>query len=160
LLRKLSPVPARTPTAAVAVAAVATVLAVASAWHSGGRLWSLLDAQHSRYATLSASEREALPFDQAGLPGAVFAFYASLIGPGDRVYFQVGPPSHGARLDLATSFAAAARFALLPAVQTTSLAEATVVVSYRADPGRLHVPFLTQQKDGSLPAYVSRISSP
>jgi hypothetical protein len=120
----------------------------------------MLDNQHSRYATLSDSERQALPFDQPGLQGAVFGFYASLIGPGDRVYFQVGPREPGARRDLPAAFAAAARFALLPAVQATSLAEATVVVSYRADPGRLHVPFVTQQKDGSLPAYVSRISSP
>jgi len=153
-------VPARTPTAAATIAAVATVLALGSAWHSGGRLWRQLDAQQGRDASLSDSERQALPFDRIGLPGAAFAFYASLLGPGDRVYFQVGPREHAAKLDLSAAFAAAGRFALLPAVQTTSLAEATVVVSYRADPSRLHLSFVTQKEDGSLPVYVSRISSP
>ncbi len=57
-------------------------------------------------------------------------------------------------------FATAARFSLLPATVTSSLADATVVISYGADPHRLKVPFVTQVRLGRKPVYVSRISSP
>lgn len=140
-----------------AVVAAATLLALASAVHSGGGVWRGLDRRQAADARLSSSERRRAPLDRIGVPRAVFDFYASYLAPGDRVYFQVGP---GGKRGLPAAFAAAGRFSLLPAVQAGSLADATVVVSYLADPGALHVPFITQKEDGKQPIYVSRISAP
>ena len=52
------------------------------------------------------------------------------------------------------------RFYLLPAVQTTDLTDATVVVSYFEDPALLHMKFITQVQAGLQPLWVSRIRAP
>jgi hypothetical protein len=153
-------VPARTPASTAAIVAAATVLALVSAFHSGGHVWRLLGSQRETYAPLNDTERRRLPLEQIGVPGAVFDFYASYIVPGDRLYFQVRPGRPGATLDLPAAFAAAGRFYLLPGVQTENLADATVVISYFENPSDLHIPFTTQRQDGQQPVYVSRIRAP
>jgi len=148
------------PTAAASLAAAATVLALASALHSGDRVWRQVEHEQRSFARLTDSARRRTPIEQIGAPGAVFDFYAAYIAPGDRVFFQLPAVRQGSRPDLRAAFEAAGRFYLLPAVQTETLADATVVVSYREDPRRLHVAFITQEQDGRQPVYVSRISSP
>jgi len=150
-------VPAGVPTAAASLAAAATVLALASALHSGGHVWRELENERRAFAPLSTDERRRTPVERIGVPGAVLDFYAAYIVPGDRVYFQVRPERG---LDLSAAFDTAGRFYLLPAVEADTVADATVVVSYREDPRLLHVGFVTQTRDGRLPVYVSRISSP
>jgi hypothetical protein len=151
---KLGAVARRTATAAALVAAAATALALASAWHSGRTAWDRLDAGRASYAPLSATARRRLPFERAGVPGAVLDFYARYLARGDRVYFEVGRGADQA------AFEAAGRFGLLPATVTSSLEDATVVLSYDADPRRLHVSFLTQRRDGRRRVYISRIALP
>ncbi len=51
-------------------------------------------------------------------------------------------------------------FYLLPAVATDDLADATVVVSYHADPNTLPVRYVTQVSAGLQPISVSRIGAP
>jgi hypothetical protein len=148
------------PRAAASLAAAATVLALASAFHSGAGVWRELARQYRAYAPLGAGARRQAALAQIGVPGAVFDFYAAYIVPGDRVYFQVRPGSLGRVPDLPAAFEAAGRFYLLPAVQADTLADATVVVSYLEDPSQLHMSFVTQKQDGRRPIYVSRISAP
>jgi len=148
------------PPAAVALAAAATLLALGSALHLGRSLWRGLDRQRAAYAPLTSTERAAMPLAEVGVPGAVFDFYASFLAPGDRAYFQVPQGAPGRRRALLRSLEAAGRFALLPAVVTPTLADATVVLSYDADPSLLHVSFVTQRRDGRERVYVSRIGSP
>jgi hypothetical protein len=148
-------VPARLPATAALVAAAAIALALASALHSGRSVWRRLNRSHTEYARLSDTVRRRLPLEEIGVSGAAFDFYASYVGPGDRVYFQVRPGGPNA-----ATLAAAGRFYLLPATETASLADATVVASYDDDPSLLHVSFVTQRQDGRQPVYVSRISSP
>jgi len=81
--------------------------------------------------------------------------------PGAPLRLRRPPPSGlGPDLDLPSAVAAAGRFYLLPAVQATSLADATVVVSYFEDPSLLHLRFVTQVQAGEQPLYVSRIRAP
>ena len=150
----------RKPRVPAVLVATATALALVSAWHSGRHVWRQLDSQRATYARLTDTERRRAALDLIEVPGAIFDFYASYIVRGDRVYFQVLPSGLSPGLDLPSAVAAAGRFYLLPAVQTQNLADATVVVSYFADPNLLPVRYITQQRAGEQPLYVSRIRAP
>ena len=77
---------------------------------------------------------------------------------GDRIYYQV-PRTPFGTLDLHDTVASLGRYTLLPAVEVTDLDDATVVLSYEADPATLHIPFLAQWQYGSGIA-VSRVANP
>jgi hypothetical protein len=147
-------VPSRRPSAAAAAVALVTLLALGSVTYSGWHVWSGLQHRYRAAAPLTATERRRLPLARIGAPAGVFDFYDYYTGRGDRIFIDVGP---GASRPAVTT---AARFSLLPATVTSSLADATVVISYGTDPRRLKVPFVTQVRLGRKPVYVSRISSP
>jgi hypothetical protein len=131
------------------VAASAVALALASAWHSGRSVWHRLEHERTSFARLSDAQRRSFPIH----PSDAFDFFAQYTVPGDRVYFQAPPGRRAA-------FAAAGRYYLLPALVAAQLADATVVLSYDADPTRLHLHFVTQRRDGRRQIYVSRIGVP
>jgi hypothetical protein len=112
-------------------------------------VWHRLEHERTSFARLSDAQRRNFPIH----PGDAFEFFAQYTAPDDRVYFQVPPRERAA-------FAAAGRYALLPAFVTESLADATVVLSYGEDPARLHVHFVTRRRDGPKQVYVSRIGVP
>jgi hypothetical protein len=143
-----------------ALAAVATALALLSAWHSVGHMRRILGAERASYRALSATDRRRLPVSNMTLDGQIFDFYAAYLSKGDRVYFQVMPSGFSPAFDLPSIVAALGRWYFLPATQTTDLKKATVVVSYFEDPARLHVKFLTQVRAGLQPLWVSRIRAP
>ena len=120
----------------------------------------LLERERAAYATLTPDERRRGPVSAAGLDGGIFDFYAQYLSKGDRVYFQVMPSGFSSDYDLPTIVQALGRFYFLPAVQTTDLNDATVVVSYFEDPALLHRKFITQVRAGLQPLWVSRIRSP
>ncbi len=141
-------------------AAAATALAVFSAWHSGGYTWRLLDSGYATYAPMTSADRRQVLAAHVGVPGSIFDFYSTYIVPGDRIYFQVMPSGLSTDLTLPEAVAAIGRFYLLPGVETTNLADATVVVSFYEDPSLLHVKFITQVEAGLQPIWVSRIKAP
>jgi hypothetical protein len=153
-------VPIGKPRATAVLILAATVVALASALHSGPHMWRRLGTERRTYAPLTPTERRRAPLDGIEVPGAIFDFYATYIAPGDRIYYQVMQSGLSHDLDLPAAVAAAGRFYLLPAVQTESLADATVVVSYFEDPALLHVHYITQQQAGVQPLYISRIRAP
>jgi hypothetical protein len=140
------------------IAAVAVGVALYSAWHSGGHVWRRFSADYRTYAADTSLQRQHAPLDESGLPSDVFDFYAEHLHRGDRVYFQVLPVPFGNYLDLPGIIAAAGRFYLLPAVQVTDLRRATVVVSFRESPKKLHLHFTSQAEYGHRPIYVSRLA--
>jgi hypothetical protein len=142
------------------LAAVATALALLSAWHSIGHMRRILGAERSSYSAMAAAQRRRLPVANATLDGQIFDFFAAYLAKGDRVYFQVMPSGYSPSFDLPSIVAALGRWYLLPAMQTTDLKNATVVVSYFEDPAKLHVKFLTQVRAGLQPLWVSRIKAP
>ena len=143
-----------------AAAAAATAVALLSAWHSGRHVWRVLARERAQYAAYSANDRRHAAVSLAGLPPEVFDFYASYLSKGDRVYFQVSPSGFSHVEDLPSLVAAVGRYYLLPAVQVTDPARATVVVSYMADPGLLPLHYVTQQRAGLQPIFVSRTRAP
>ena len=62
--------------------------------------------------------------------------------------------------DLREIVSAVGRYYLLPAVQVRDMKDATVVLSWEADPARLGVHFVTQSRAGLQPFYVSRLKTP
>jgi hypothetical protein len=120
----------------------------------------LLLREGASYAALTPDDRRRAPVAAAGLDGGIFDFYARYLWKGDRVYFQVMPSGFSSDYDLPTIVQALGRFYLLPAVQTTDLNDATVVVSYFEDPALLHRKFITQVRAGLQPLWVSRIRPP
>jgi hypothetical protein len=150
----------RRPKPATALAALATVIALASAWHSGPGRWRQLDRQERQYGAYTDTQRRRAPLEALGLPADIFDFYRQYLVKGDRVYFQVRPSGFSSLLDYQTAFAYGGRYYFLPALQATDLKDATVVVSYFEDPSRLHVHYLTQQRAGLQPIFVSRIRAP
>jgi hypothetical protein len=143
----------RRPAAATLIAAVAVLVALASVAHSGPRIRRRLGTERTAYSHLTAAARRRAPLEAIGVPGAVFDFYSAYTVPGDRIYFQVPPGRRG-------GFAAAGRFYLFPAIETSDPADATVVLSYGERPGALRLPFLTQRRFGRQQVYVSRVGVP
>jgi hypothetical protein len=143
-----------------ALAALATVVALASALHSGGHVWRHLVDQHRVYAAYDDTQRRRAPIEGLGLPADIFDFYRQYVVPGDRVYFQVRESGFSRFLDYRTAFRYAGRYAFLPALEATELEDATVVVTFFEDPKRLHVRYITQQQAGLQPVFVSRIRAP
>ena len=120
----------------------------------------VLGAERKADAALTPTERRQAPVSQLQMNGGIFDFFAAYLAPGDRVYFQVEPSGFSSNLDLPTAISDLGNFYFLPAMQTTSLADATVVVSYFEDPSLLHMKFITQVRAGLQPIWVSRIRSP
>src|SRR5205085_1360905 len=72
-----------------ASAAVLTLVALVSAWHTGRHVWRHLAAERGTYAAYSDADRRRAPLGQLELPGDTFDWYASLLLHGDRAYYQV-----------------------------------------------------------------------
>lgn len=148
------------PSLATALVALATAIALASAWHSGGERWRKLREGHRAYSSYTEIDRRHAPIDAMGLPSDIFDFYAEHVERGDRVYVQVREGGFSAFMDLPTAVRYAARFYLLPALQTNDLEDATVVVTFFDDPSRLNIRYVTQAQAGAQPIFVSRIRAP
>jgi hypothetical protein len=139
------------------VTLLALVLALLSSWHSGGHVWRALRSERLTYDGLSPTEQQHAFITAMTLPPDAFDFYRPFVGKGDRVYYQVSPSGLSSFFTLEQAIEAAGRFYLLPSVQTGDLDQATVVVSFAADPGLLHRHFITQQREGLQENFVSRI---
>ena len=142
------------------VVLAATVLALISAWHTGPRRWHRLNEEYTAYRSYTDLQRRQAFFGVVEEDPGVFDFFKQYLARGDRVYYQVQPSGFSSFMDLPAAVETAGRYYLLPAVQVTDLREATVVVSWLADPGLLHVRFVTQQRLGLQLMFVSRIRAP
>jgi hypothetical protein len=146
------------PSAAALAAGAATVIALLSAWGSARDEWRRLGDGRATFAAYSDTRRDEAPINGAGFTSLarLFAVAATEVGRGDRIYFQV-PRTPFGTLDLHDTVAALGRLYLLPAVEVSDVGDATLVVSFQADPADLHRPFLSQRQYGT--AFVSRLAS-
>jgi hypothetical protein len=143
---------------ALVLAGAVTCLALLSAWHSAAPTWRRLNADYRTYSAYSKPARAHAASEAAGFNGSLFDFLASHLRRGDRIYYQVPRTPYGT-LDLHDTVAALGNFYLLPAVQVSDPEDATVVVSYDADPARLGRTFVSQLPFGPR-IFLSRISQP
>jgi len=128
-------------------AGLLTALALLSVWHAAAPTWRKLDADHGTYAAYSDTARRQAASANAGFAGTLWDTLGSYVHGNDRVYFQVPHRPYGT-LDLHDTVAALGRWYLAPATEVTDPAEATVVLSYEADPGELRADWLLQRQLG------------
>src|SRR5579863_6164910 len=86
--------------AAAALAALATAVALYSAWHSIGHMYRLLSAEAAASAQLTSAQRRQAPVTSYGISGDIFDFFDRYLFKGDRVYFQVMPSGFSSGLTL------------------------------------------------------------
>jgi hypothetical protein len=129
-----------------------------SIWHGAAPTWRLLNDEHREYASYSEQERRHAPAVQAGFRGSLFDQLDSYVEGGDRVYYQVPHRPYGT-LDLHDTVASLGRHYLAPAIEVTDPADATVVVSYHADPSLIDLNWVLQRQLGPG-IYVSRAYYP
>ena len=114
-------------------AGLLTAVALASVWHAAAPTWRKLDADHEdvrgllRHRAPPGRERER------GLRRDALGHVGSYVHGNDRIYFQAPHRPYGT-LDLHDTVAALGRWYLAPATEVTDPADATVVLSYEADP--------------------------
>jgi hypothetical protein len=142
------------------VVAVVTTLALYSAWHSGGHMWRRLGQDRHTYAAYTEYQRSHAVMLNLPLSPEPFDFYRDRLVRGDRVYFLVAPGGFGEFFTLPEIVAAVGRYYLLPAVQVPDVKDATVVLSWNADPATLGVHFVTQARAGEQLIFVSRLKAP
>ncbi|CAB4701223.1 MAG: hypothetical protein F2663_06800 [Actinobacteria bacterium] len=139
------------------VICVTVAIAAASFLTNVGRMTHVLSHEYAIYSKYSNADRRHAATDQLQIPGDVLDFYAERVAKGDRVYFQVDPSGLSANMTLEQAVAFAGRFYLLPAVQTSDLANANTVVSFQADPGVLGLHYSAQERAGLQLFFVSKI---
>ena len=86
----------------------------------------------------------------------VFDFYGRLVRTDDRFYVQVTNSAFG-NADKATVVRSVARYYLAPAIEVERPEDATVVLSYDADPAALGLRYSSQTRAGLQLIFVSRI---
>jgi hypothetical protein len=117
----------------------------------------LLESQQGRFDGLTAVEREKAFGTSIPTRMDIFDYYKALVHPDDRFYVQVKNEPFGIA-DKATVVRSIARYYLAPAVEVERPEEATVVLSYNADPGLLPLRYSQQHRAGLQLIFVSRVA--
>ena len=146
------------PSLVTSLTVIVAAVGLYSAWHAGGHVWRASSSEYRTYAGYTDVQRRHAPVDGIPLPSEVFDFYAAHVHRGDRVYFQVVVEPFGNYLDLPGIVAATGRYYLLPALQVSDPRQATVVLSWRADPRRLHLRYASRERFGAKPFFASRVA--
>jgi hypothetical protein len=140
---------------ATAIAAVVGLVStVASGVPDASRT---LDAERNRFSTSTANERAQAFGARIPTPMEVFDFYRRQLKADDRFYVQVTNEGFG-NADKATVVRSVARLYLAPAIEVARPEDATVVLSYDADPGLLPLRYSEQTRAGLQLFFVSRVA--
>jgi hypothetical protein len=138
---------------------LAVVLALAySAWRDVPHSWRLMRSQHAQFASYSPTERDQAFGALIPIRMDIFDFWARALRPGDRYWIQIPPEAFSSNADKKLIVRSVAHLYLLPAIETRRLADATVVLSWDADPGRLGLHYSAQIRAGGQLIFVSRIA--
>jgi hypothetical protein len=145
--------------ASISIATAAAALAGFAATVIPGIPHSLrvLDAERSRFASMTDMEREQAFGTVIPTRMDVFDFYRRLLRSDDRFYVQVVNEGFG-NADKATIVRSVARYYLAPATEVDRPENATVVLSYDTDPGLLPLRYSKQTRAGLQLFFVSRVA--
>jgi hypothetical protein len=117
-----------------------------------------LEAERTRFAAMSAQEREQAFGLLIPTRMDIFDFYRRSLREDDRYYLQVEDEAFGAFASKATVVRSVARYYLAPAVEVERPEEATVVLSYDTDPALLPLRYSDQVRAGLQLLFVSRVA--
>ncbi len=147
------------PRSAVAAAVGAVVVGsfAWSAWKDVPHSWRLLRTQYAAYHGLSRAERDQEFISALPLRTDIFDFWRAWLRPGDRYWIQIPYEAFSTNADKKLVVRSVSHLYLLPAVEARSPVDATVVLSWDADPGLLHLRYLEQHRAGLQLIFVSWI---
>jgi hypothetical protein len=145
--------------AAAALAVAAVVVLLYSVWIDVPHSWSMLRTEHDRYAGFTRDERDRAFGTAIPMPMGTFDWWRYYLRPWDRYFIQMPHEAFSSNGDKKYVARLIAHVFLLPAIETTDPKKATVVLSWDADPGDLHLRYSAQWRSGLQLIFVSRIAS-
>jgi hypothetical protein len=146
--------------ARILAGAVSVAVVVVLAWSAILDLphsWRLMRTQYAVYHGESRAQRDQAFIAAIPLRTDIFDFWRAWLRPEDRYWIQIPNEAFSATADKKFVVRSVSHLYLLPAVEATSLRDATVVLSWDADPGTLGLHFSEQERAGLQLIFVSRI---
>ena len=144
--------------AGAALSLVVLGLLGASLWLDLPHAWRLMGSQYRAYASYTATQRARAFGDRIPVPMDILDFWRAGVHAGDRYYVQMPPMPFSDLADKRTIMRDIAHLYLLPAVEARSLRDATVVLTWDADPRTLPVHYSSNEESGLQLIFVSRIA--
>jgi hypothetical protein len=142
-----------------AVGAAVVVAALGySVWHDVPHSRGLLATQYGEFAGYTRDQRDRAFGTSIPMPMEILDFWRSELRPEDRYWIQMPPEPFSSNGDKRYIARTIAHIYLLPAIETLSLADADVVLSWDENPSTLHLRYFEQHQVGVQPIFVSRIN--
>ena len=113
--------------------------------------------QHAAFAGYTQTQRDEAYGAQIPIRMDILAFWREQLRPDDRYWVQMPYEAFSANGDKKFVVRSVAHLYLLPATEARSFRDATVVLSWDADPGTLHLHYSQQARAGLQLVFVSRI---
>ena len=142
----------------IAVSGICVAALAWSGWRDVPHSWRLMRTQHEAYAHLTRAQRDQAFGTSIPLRMDILDFWRAWLRPGDRYWIQIPFEAFSVGADKKLIVRSVAHVYLLPAIEAPSLARASVVLSWDADPGTLGLRFSEQQRAGLQLVFVSRIA--
>jgi hypothetical protein len=144
---------------------VATILAAAAVaglvlgvWKNVPHSFRLLHSQYVAYAGYTRDQRDQAYGAHIPIDMGIVGFWRAQLRRGDRYWIQMPYEAFSNNGDKKFIARMVSHLYLLPATEARSLADATVVLSWDADPATLHLRYSEQQRAGLQLVFVSRIA--
>jgi hypothetical protein len=147
----------RIATTALALLAVAAL--VVSGWKDVPHSWRMLRSQHAAYAGYTRDQRDRAFGTSIPMPMEILDFWRQWLRPWDRYWIQMPHEAFSTNGDKKYVARLISHVYLLPAIETTDPKQATVILSWDADPAVLHLQFWQQFRAGQQLIFVSRVKS-
>ncbi len=144
--------------AAGALATLAVLLLLYSGWIDVPHSWRLLRTQHDAYANDTRDQRDRAFGTAIPMTMDTFDWWRYYLRPWDRYFIQMPHEAFSSNGDKKYVARLIAHVFLLPAIETTDLRKATVVLSWDADPGVLPLKYSAQWRSGLQLIFVSRVA--
>ena len=132
---------------------------VASAVRAVPRSHDMLRSQYASYRYETKAEKERLFGTKIPVAMEVLDFWRHWLRDDDRYYVQMPFEAFSSFADKRFAVREVSNLYLLPAVETTRLDDATVVLTWDADPNKLGLRYSNQQRAGLQNIFFSRVDA-
>jgi len=113
--------------------------------------------EHAQFAGYTQTQRNQAFGALIPIRMDIFDFWRANLQRNDRYWIQIPNEAFSVNADKKFVVRSIAHLYLLPATEARSLSDATVVLSWDADPAMLHLHYSQQERAGLQLIFVSRI---
>jgi hypothetical protein len=128
-----------------------------SCWKDVPHSWRLMRTEHAAYAGYTRTQRDEAYGALIPIRMDILAFWRRQLRPDDRYWIQMPYEAFSATGDKKFVVRSVSHLYLLPATEASNVRDATVVLSWDADPGTLPLHYTQQERAGLQLVFVSRI---